>query len=102
LELHLPHYRAVGSFNFLLCQVQDRDSRFPETKYQSARGGVCEVLDYSGWPKEDQEASGRGRHSYPSVHVLENCGSTRLGYKRKGGGVEERRFPVQRGGSGLH
>jgi hypothetical protein len=34
---------------------------------QGARGGVGEVLDYSGWPKEDQEASGRRRYSYPSV-----------------------------------
>jgi hypothetical protein len=37
--------------------------------HQGARGRVCEVLDYFGWPKENQEASGRGRHSYPSIQV---------------------------------
>jgi hypothetical protein len=78
------------------------DSRFPETRHQGTRGGVCEVLDYSGWPKEDQEASGRGKHSYPSMQVPGSCGSTGLGYKRKGGGVEECRLPVQCGGSGFH
>ena len=59
------------------------DSRFPETMHQGVREGICEILDYSGWPKEDQEASGKGRHSYPSMQVLGNCGSAKLGYEKR-------------------
>ena len=98
-------FRVMGQWEVSTlspCHVQDRDLRFQETRHRGARGGVCEVLNYFKWPKEDHEALGKERHSYSSLQVSGSCRSPRFGYKRKGGGVEECKLPVQCGGSGLH